>query len=179
MITCESLDLISYLEGEDPGGEAKKHVKACQRCRERLRIYQKLLEGLVASRRSQGTDCLKKKETVDAAISNGGANEAHLATCEVCANLYAGVKDILAELEEIVEQSTDKLPADISQQVAARKHKWLEGRLNKVFDLQGVRDEKEREARIRKILEKEAESLPKAVFPEDLPGEKDDDSEEP
>jgi len=171
MSFCDKINLIAYLEGEDPGNKIRNHLKKCPACRSELLVYRKLIQGMIKLQPSLVSSCSKKDLAIEAAIAKTDPDLEHLGECSICKDVYQTIKEALQGLEDRTEKSREPLPKIISELAADRKKKWLEARMKKVLDFQGIKDEKEQAARLKKLLEKEDDSLPKAAFPDDLADE--------
>lgn len=179
MTSCDLIDLIAYIEGEDPGGKIEKHLKGCSNCREELAAFNKLLSGLVAAHQTKTLFCPQKKNTIESALGEIQPDQQHLDGCPECNDLFQTITDAFHDIENKAATSQNPLPELISEQVAVRKKKWITARLRNVLDFQGIKDKKEQEAHIKKLLQETPDSLPKAAFPDDLAGKnKDNDKDD-
>lgn len=168
MKKCDSINLIAFLEGVDPGGSVKRHISTCAHCRRELDRYRKLIEGLTAAWRPAAQSCARIDRTVQAALGEAAPEPEHLAKCPSCKLVHDAVADGVKQAEQIDEDRLVPLPEKVAQLVAARKKKYLSGHLKKVLDFQGIKDRKKRGDAIRRILADADRALPKAAFPDDL-----------
>ncbi len=175
MENCESIDIIGYIEGTEDGRKAAGHIENCAPCKEDAREYTLLLKGIVEHGRRKIAGCRHRETTVTRAVEEADEDEAHLAGCPECAKLNAQVRQMLRETDAEPGPTPGVLPAAITERVAERKKEWQLQQTEKAIDLQGIRDEKEREAARQKLLEEQGRQMPKAAISDDL---KEDEPEE-
>ena len=172
MISCDSINYIAYLEGEDPDGAIEKHLKQCTHCRRELGQYQKLIQGLVAYRRESKDICAEREETIESALGEREPDATHLSECSECKDTFDRVAAAMKDLEKEPLPTPVQLPEAVAVLVEDRKKNWLDSRIEKVLDFQGIKDEKEREKAKKKMLEAPDDYMSLAAFPDDLIGEK-------
>jgi hypothetical protein len=120
--------------------------------------------------------------------------ERHLKSCDHCRSRlahYQLLTDALVALKEIASViedtenntivSDEPLPEKILKRVTVRKSNWQANQLNKVLRFQNVKDRKKQDEMTRRFFDSADDALPKAAFPDDLPGghksEEDESSE--
>jgi predicted anti-sigma-YlaC factor YlaD len=177
---CDDIDLIAYLEGEQPDPEISRHLESCHPCRRRLSQYQRLTRAMVQSRLGTAAACPHRDETLAAAVAETQQDAHHLATCRECRELAADVAHSLADIEMKAAASTDALPQDLLKRVGERKARWQAEQFRRVLDFQDVKDRKRQDEMTRTFFDSANDALPKAAFPDDLagtrkPGEEDDE----
>jgi hypothetical protein len=168
MTSCDSIDLVAFLEGVDPAGRAKRHLSDCERCRLKLDQYRRLIGGLAATRNMELSGCDHIERTLKAAFDASVPEPAHLKECSFCRGVHTAAVQGFRQAEIADEESFVPLPENVARLVAERKKKYLSGRLKKVLDFQGIKDRKQRGDAIRRILDGADRALPKAAFPDDL-----------
>ena len=174
MTTCDQMDLIAYLEGYDPQGRVARHVKGCPHCRNLLGQYRLLLQGMIDSRPA----CPYTPATLAAALGDAEPDRRHLTACVLCRGLFETVCESVADLGKKTAAETAPLPPAVKERITRQRRTWLKGRLRRVLDFQGIRDRKQRQATIRRMLETldhEDRQWLKAAFPEDLAREDPED----
>ncbi len=176
MSTCDTTDLVGYLEGEDPGGKTADHLRSCPRCRDELRVLERLVEGLIATRRSARGGCPRESATVSAAAEEEDTE--HLAACPACRHLFDTIRGALEDADTDHDASQAPLPQAVRERVRARRREYARNRLRKVLDLQGIKDRKTQDKRIQEILDQDLSDLPLAAYPDDLAGEDEEDDPE-
>lgn len=176
MITCDTIDMIGYLEGIDSNAHIQKHIDSCPHCRKEKEKYMKLLQGVMAVRQSEFGECPDSIIIAAAAIDGGDTLPDHIRECARCRKIYETAAGNLSEIDREAAKMNEPLPPKLRELVAARKKKWLENRAGKVIALHGSESGKGRSAAIQNLLDQDLSGLPKAATPDDLAGDEDEET---
>ena len=167
MVSCRTIDFISFLEGEDPKGEMKRHIDGCAKCRLEAAKYQRLIDGLAKSCSTLTTSCHRRDQAADWALKEGEPDLEHLTSCPDCREVYELVDTALRNLQGLRVPPLEQLPEAVKEKVERRRERYMRRRINRVFDFLDIKDRKQQGRLIKGLLD-ETEVLPLAAFPDDL-----------
>lgn len=159
MTDCNQTDIIGYMEGIDPGGATARHLADCPACRQALRRFQWVMKLVAEGGNQRGA---KKKGPLSSIPPDADSSDR-----------------LEAELTALGQRSLREmaaLPPAINAEIDAIRELHQRRQVEKVLDLQGIKDRHARDEAARRMMADAPEDLPKAAFPDDLADDEDEDA---
>ncbi len=167
METCDNIDLISYMEGQDPEGAIARHLEQCPECRQVLEDFKTLIPAFKELQACQKTECGREQEIIHCAVEGANPDASHLARCSSCRATYTLVRQVMEDAQPDQIKDSLPLPEAVKNKVRALRERAQARRFTKVLDLTGIQDKRERERLEQQAREQEDSGL-KAAYSDDL-----------
>lgn len=188
MPSCETLDLVAYIEGAldaEAGRRVEAHLAGCEECRRGLDELGETRELLVELWTASGASC-PPAEAISEHLAGEGeeaprkALARHLERCPACRELIEALRAFEAEWDPPAERA--ELPASLRERVSILAESGLAERLRRAAEEALGREPppegSEAAAWLQRILSREPEAWPLAALPRDA-AEVEEDEEAP
>ncbi len=189
MASCETVDLIGYMEGAleaEASGEVEEHLAGCSNCRRSLEELGQAREWLVELWSASGESCPPAEALAEYVAGEGEPAarttvERHLERCPACGELLGILQAFEAEWVpptegvELPERLRGRLPSLAAGTLAERLKRAAQVAMGRE-----TAEGAEMAEWLKRILEPPAETWPTAALPTDAAEvEEDDDEPEP
>lgn len=189
MSSCETVDLVGYLEGALDAEDSRvveDHLLGCERCRNSMEELGETAEWLVELWSAAGESC-PPAEAIAEYVSGEGEDSArkalgrHVERCPSCRELLETLRALEAEWvppeegPELPESIRGKLPFLAQGALAERLRRAAEAAVGEGEALEG----EEMAEWLKRILEPRPEAWPQAALPSDAAEIEEEEETEP
>jgi anti-sigma factor RsiW len=188
MATCETIDLVAYMEGaleEEERRRVETHLATCEVCCRSLEELDEAKELLVEAWTAGGVGC-PPAEALGVHLTGGGddalrrALERHLDRCAVCGELVEVLRAFEAEWTPPAEGET--LPDALRERLATLAERGLAERVRRAAEAALGREAPpegaEAAAWLERLLSREPDAWPLAALPKDAAEVEEDEDED-